>query len=627
MLEEKNIFVGGVEFSPDRKTLIRFPEDLEIRDYAVPEGTEEIGITAFFNCQQLHSVTLPHSLLEIESNAFQQCSNLQTLTLPANVITIAPNAFLDCPAKLVSESPDFAIDRFGAVIWKQNTVLCIPTALEYYEVPQGIIRIGDDACMFGKLKKIVLPETLLAIGDNAFIGCENLQTVDLPGTLLEVGGNAFYMTACEEEMQEKYPALFNSSPLKEYIAQSIRKTRSKNGGVFPKADADTAENVDWLRQHRKNQKEENQISEKQCADCGAKNADIRLKGKFYCKCCANFLMAKLKLKYYAGMKKLGWEIQDLWEQLRDPSDLWTGDAESFLEADEIKHYQREDMALYYRSADAQTVLRAFVREKLDGDIRNFKEFDFETLKYDDLFGCASPRNFDCDNTYIIRAVYVLLWSKVFPDMTDWREIGTGKCYRGDTIHTFHTIFGRPNPEKSGHFYGIDRFAPIDDALYERVRLFHKKICTLGNFVVLPNCSVKTGEEFVTPNTYRGTNHWRDYFDRFLLALEPCLVNGCDADETLYKLVHERNRYAFENYRSQAGFTRLAKDLLLEDYLDENGHAKNLFADADGKVRFHWENPQPPREIYLQGVINYLDRAEKIISNRADRMIELLKEFC
>ena len=625
MPEEKNIFVGGVEYTADRKTLIHFPEDLEIQEYTVPEGTEEIGLTAFFNCQQLHSIILPQSLLEIDSNAFQQCSNLQTLTIPKNVKTIAPNAFLDCPAKLVSESPDFTVDRFGALIWKNKTLLCIPTELEYYEVPENVIFIGSDVCMFGKLRKIVLHDNVLSIGDNAFIGCDNLQAVDLPATLLEVGSNAFYMTSGEEEMQEKYPSLFNSDPVKEYIAQSIRKVR-ENGGSFKKVNADTAENADWLRQHRKNEKEENQMNKNHCADCGDENADIKFKDQFYCKCCANFLMAKLKLQYYAGMKKLGWEIQDLWDQLRDPTDLWTGDAESFLEADEIKIYQHEDMALYYRSPDARKLLRAFVREKLDGDIRNFKEFDFEMLKYDELFGCINPQKFDCDNTCIIRAVYVLLWSKVFPDMTDWREIGTGKCYRGDTIHTFHTIFGRPDPEKPGHFYGIDQFSP-DDALYDRIRKFYKKICTLGNFVVLPNFTVKSGKSFATLNTYRGTNYWRDYFDRFLLALEPCLVNGCNADKILYKLVHERNGYAFENYKNQEGFTRMIKALLLDDYLDADGHAKNLFADANGKVRFHWEKPQPPRELYLQGVTNYLDHAEKIISNRTDCMIEMLKEFC
>lgn len=117
------------------------------------------------------------------------------------------------------------------------------------------------------------------------------------------------------------------------------------------------------------------------------------------------------------------------------------------------------------------------------------------------------------------------------------------------------------------------------------------------------------------------------FDRFLLALEPCLSDKSDADRTLYRLVHERNGFAFDAYGSRGDFTRLAENLLLDDYLDAEGHAANLFADADGKVRFHWEEPRPPREIYLQGVMNYLTRAESIIDRRAARMIEMLKAFC
>lgn len=295
------------------------------------------------------------------------------------------------------------------------------------------------------------------------------------------------------------------------------------------------------------------------------------------------------------------------------------------EADENALMSGKNAPLYYCSADAKALVRAFIQEKLDGDLQKFKEFDIKTLKDDPVFGCTDPRYFDGDNTYIMRAVYVLLWSGVFPRMTDWREIDTGKYYRGDTIHTFYTIFGRSDPAQPGHFFGIDRFAPVDEALYERIRRFHNKVRTLGNFVVLPNCAVKTDAGFLTLNTYRGTNHWHDYFDRFLLALEPCLSCGDRSDETLYKLVHERNKYAFADYKGPGGFTRLVKALLLDDYLDADGRAVNFYADAGGRVRFHWDRPQVSRETYLQGVVNYLDHAEKIISQRADRMIEMLKE--
>ena len=279
------------------------------------------------------------------------------------------------------------------------------------------------------------------------------------------------------------------------------------------------------------------------------------------------------------------------------------------------------------TADAAALLRDFVALKLGGDLQKFKDFDLEELKDDTRFGCENPRQFDCDNTFIIRAVYVLLFRRAFPDLTDWREIDTGKPYRGDTIHTFHTIFGRAMAEKPGCYYGIDRFAPVDKELYDRIRRFHKTIHTLGNFVVLPNAAVQCSARFLTLNTYRGTNRWRDYFDQFLLALEPCLRNRADADKVLFRLVHERNEPAFGQYTSQDGFTRLAKNLLLDDFLDEAGHAKNLFADANGKVRFHWEKPQPSREVYLEAVTNYLDHAEKNISARADRMTEMLKPFC
>lgn len=364
-----------------------------------------------------------------------------------------------------------------------------------------------------------------------------------------------------------------------------------------------------------------------CPACGSQQNTVKIKDRFYCPACASFIMAELKRRYYAGESDLGWEIQELWEQLKDPADLWIGDADSFLEADEIMRTEYEDMALYYRAPDASALLRNFVREKLNGDIRNFTEFNFQTLKYDTLYGCSDPDKFDCDNTFIIRAIYVLLFSDVFPDMQDWREITTGKSYRGDTVFTFHTIFGRPVPDKPGHFNGIDRYLAGDEPLYDRIREFHRNMARLGNYVVLPNHSVKLNDRFVTLNTYRGTNEWRDYMDQFLLALEPCLTAGDRRDETLYKLVHQRNRTAFAGYTTQQGFTRLVQNLLLDDFLDANGRAKNIFADSNGKVCFHWDFTRPAPEIYLAGVINYLDNAERIITDRTQRMIEKLRKYC
>ena len=369
------------------------------------------------------------------------------------------------------------------------------------------------------------------------------------------------------------------------------------------------------------------MEQHKCIDCGENNATIKYEENYYCKTCARFLLTKLKNSYYNDKSKLGWEINELWEQIHDPYDLHTGDAESFLEEDEIIKDINGELDLYYRTFDPQVILRNFVKDKLDNNIENFVNYDFENLKYDQIYGCKNPEYFDCDNTYIMKAIYQLLFSKAFPAINDWRNIGSGKFYRGDTLNTFHTLFGREIPENRGHFYGIERFAPIDENLYNRIRKFKKSICTLGNFVVLPNYSYWTGRKNVTINTYRGCNNWKDYFDQFMIALENCLTNEKNPDEILYNLVHKRNYEAFNAYSSFDGFVKLANYLLLDDYLDENNHAKNLFTAFDGKVFYHWDKPQKSKELYLEGVDNYITIASKIINNRGQKMVEILKKYC
>ena len=364
-----------------------------------------------------------------------------------------------------------------------------------------------------------------------------------------------------------------------------------------------------------------------CIDCNASNASICYEERYYCKSCAQFMLSKLKDEYYKNKTNLGWNINELWEQLHDPNDLHTGDAESFLEEDEIIKDTQGYLDLYYRAIDPKVILRNFIKDKLDNNIDNFINFDFEKLKYDSVYGCKDPDCFDCDNTYIIKAVYQLLFSKTFPAIDDWRNIGSRKHYRGDTLNTFHTLFGREIPGKKGYFYGIERFAPIDENLYNKIRSFKRMVTTLGNFVVLPNYSYWTGRQNVTINTYRGCNNWKDYFDQFMIALETCLCNKSNPDEILYNLIFKRNYEAFIPYQSFDGFVKLANGLLLTDYLDENNHAKNLFTSFNGEVFFHWNYPQKSKEIYLAGVENYISNASKVIKNRGEKMVNLLKEFC
>ncbi len=282
----------------------------------------------------------------------------------------------------------------------------------------------------------------------------------------------------------------------------------------------------------------------------------------------------------------------------------------------IKAYNIVRNKIQHRSISmderAKKLLLDFIQEKLNGNIDNIRDFDFKTLRESDKFGCPR-RYFDCDDTEVMRAVYVVLWENFLPELSMDTLGNTGK-YRGDTMNSFHTMFGREIPEKPGFYAGLEKYNPTDE-IRERVRKFSRKYCsTIGNFVVLPNLYVQN----TTLNFYRGTNQWRDFFDRFLIQLRNVLCDYQKKDPLLNELV-AANSFCFDQYRGRKGFLALEKILLLEDYCEYGNTPKIEFP-----MNYHWKNPADA-ETYLKDVEAYLDRAECIIYNRSWNIWFILRE--
>ena len=88
------------------------------------------------------------------------------------------------------------------------------------------------------------------------------------------------------------------------------------------------------------------------------------------------------------------------------------------------------------------LLQDFIEEKLEGNIENFKYYNFMNLENDNKFGKCSKlgNSFDPDDSEIARTVYYLIFNKKVHD-TDldflFSDIGTNKKYQGDTINTFN----------------------------------------------------------------------------------------------------------------------------------------------------------------------------------------------
>ena len=122
------------------------------------------------------------------------------------------------------------------------------------------------------------------------------------------------------------------------------------------------------------------------------------------------------------------------------------------------------------------IVTEFINSKyLHGDINKLISFSFSDLYNDNYFGYKN-RYFDEDDTDLAKAIMYLIWFDKISDLT-FDDIGTGKIYRGDTLNTYNTLFGKNNQYEK---YITDSF------LKDSILQFKKKYVTLGNFMLKQN---------------------------------------------------------------------------------------------------------------------------------------------
>lgn len=256
------------------------------------------------------------------------------------------------------------------------------------------------------------------------------------------------------------------------------------------------------------------------------------------------------------------------------------------------------------------LLKDFISEKLDGDIENFKQYNFLLLENDKKFGRCSEfgTGFDPDDTEIARAVYYLIFSNKVHD-TDldfsFSDIGTHKKYRGDTLNTFNTLFGE-NMERAV------KYSNNDTAFIKEVEQFKNKCYVLGNFTMLPNLYAN-GQ---TINLYRGNwNTYKDYFDVFLYELNKCYEDAPDKDKTLSELM-KANSFYFDIVNSMELFKRYN---FLFPYFTTEGTIRDPFR---SKIE-NWDR-EPSR--YVVFAYNYICISEHLIDMRIQAILRILKRI-
>jgi Flp pilus assembly protein protease CpaA len=177
--------LNGVLFDKAQTTLIQYPLGLG-GTYAIPNSVTSIGISAFYNCSNLTSVTIPNSITSIGDSAFLDCSSLTSVTIPNSVIIIGAYAFYGC-SNLTSVTIPNSITSIGIY----EFALCVN--LTNVTIPDSVASIGD-AGFFKctSLTSVTIPNSVTNIGDSAFDECSSLTNVTIGNGVISIGVQAFY---------------------------------------------------------------------------------------------------------------------------------------------------------------------------------------------------------------------------------------------------------------------------------------------------------------------------------------------------------------------------------------------------------------------------------------------------
>ena len=152
--------------------------DLYINDtlltYAdIPEGTNKIGLYAFYKCSHLEKVNIPDSVISIEEEAFYGCSSLSNVTIPDSVSSIGDRAFYGCSSLTSIMIPD-------SVTTIENGTFKGCSSMTNVILSDSVMYIrGSVFADCSSLKSITLSNSLRSIGVFAFENCSSLNEIHI----------------------------------------------------------------------------------------------------------------------------------------------------------------------------------------------------------------------------------------------------------------------------------------------------------------------------------------------------------------------------------------------------------------------------------------------------------------
>lgn len=277
---------------------------------------------------------------------------------------------------------------------------------------------------------------------------------------------------------------------------------------------------------------------------------------------------------------------------------------------ERKNRREREQAIDLREKQSDVfairLLSEFIKEKLDGDIENLVNYDFQELKEDRKYGDCKGYSFSVEKSIIVKSIMSLVFSDA------WNGLSVDALnnyeYEIDMIQKYVPLLGGNILDE--YFMILSKFYPSDE-LNQRCFNLARLTRTVGNLLVFPNK--------IAFKAYRDDPKRRGYMDKFLSAIYKCMTQQKDADPDIKSMLY-KNRKLMTAYQGAEAFTRLTDNLMLSDFVGNDGTPLTIFKGVYGTQK------ALDKDTYFAAINEFCTFTEQFIPKRARLIVDKLKQF-